>query len=155
MSLDFCKWGQQLLKVTTYCHSTGLRNSPWKLTCENLPVPNFKDKSRLYIGEIGGQCTAITSQLFTLLEEKGKAKTQIYLRNQTWLKLPQNWINASWLVRHLHILLKPRVSTMYNRLLLENRFERIIFPDFRLMKSYHKEMIIWNYTLFKLIVNLS
>ena len=53
VSLDSCKRDKQQLRVTTRCHSTGLRRlqvNPWrKLTCKYHLAPEFKNKSHLFI----------------------------------------------------------------------------------------------------------
>ena len=60
--------------------STGLQKcthqSVKKLTCENRSVHEFKDKTRLHIGDIEGKSDALTSQRVTLLKEKGVVKTK-------------------------------------------------------------------------------
>ena len=39
----------------------------------------FEDKLRLFVGEIGGRCFALSSERVTLLKEKGVAQNQMIL----------------------------------------------------------------------------
>ena len=69
MSFGFCKRDKQQFRVTRYCHSTGLRINPRRNEFVNISlVCEFKDKSCLFMPEIGGQCFALTSLRVTLLK---------------------------------------------------------------------------------------